>query len=170
MASALEVPPTVLRIAGACAAVRAGCRFGGRELVFQSALEAELQSMSIATRRELVTPVLYRGVPLGHDVRGREDLVALDDGAHIIVEIKQARRLEQKDFMQLYRYLENRRGAVGVADAVHGMLVLFGDVHDEAWYVRLDDDGGVHRAELFRAPVEPPAVVTYEAYTRRLDV
>ena len=166
MASALDVPPTVFRVAGACAAVRAGCRFGGRELVFQSALEAELQSMSIATRRELVTPVLYRGVPLGHDVRGREDLVALEDGAHIIIEIKQARRLEQKDFMQLYRYLENRRGT----SAVHGVLVLFGDVHDEAWYVRLDDDGGVHRAELFRVPVEPPTVVTYESYARRLDV
>jgi GxxExxY protein len=165
-ASALEVPQTVLRIAGACTAVRAGCRFGGRELVFQSALEAELQSMSIATRRELVTPVLYRGVPLGHDVRGREDLVALDDGAHIIIEIKQARRLEPKDFMQLYRYLENRRGA----PAVHGVLVLFGDVHDEAWYVRLDDDGCVHRAELFRVPVEPPSVVTYDSYARSLDV
>jgi GxxExxY protein len=166
MPGTLDVPPTVLRVAGACTAVRAGCRFGGREQVFQSALEAELQSMHFVTRRELVMPVLYAGVPLGHDVRGREDLVVLDDGAHIIVEIKQARRLEQKDFFQLYRYLENRRGT----PAVHGLLLLFGDVHDEAWYVRLDDSGIVHRTELFRAPVEQPCVVTYESYTRTLDV
>lgn len=163
----LDVPVAVMRVAGACTAVRAGCRFGGREQVFQSALEAELQSRRMATRRELVMPVLYAGVPLGHDVRGREDLVVLEDGAHVIVEIKQARRLEQKDFLQLYRYLENRRvGGV----AAHGMLILFGDVHDEAWYARLDDDGTVHRAELFRVPVEPPAVVTYESCARALDV
>lgn len=164
--ASLDVPATVIRVASACSAVRAGCRFGGREQVFQSALEAELQSRRMVTRRELVMPVHYAGVPLGHDVRGREDLVVLEEGAHVIVEIKQARRLEQKDFCQLYRYLDNRRGV----PAVHGMLVLFGDVHDEAWYARLDEDGTVHRAELFRVPVEAPTVVTYESCAKALDV
>jgi GxxExxY protein len=163
---AVDVPPAVLRVVSACTAVRNGCRFGGREAVFQSALEAELQSRRMLTRRELAVPVLYAGVPLGHDVRGREDLVVLEDGAHIIIEIKQARRLEPKDFLQLYRYLDGHRGA----PAVHGMLVLFGDVHDEAWYARLDEDGTVHRAELFRVPVEQPTVVTYASYGRTLDV
>jgi RecB family endonuclease NucS len=118
--------------------------------------------MGLLTRRELAVPVTYASTPLGHDARGREDLVVLGADDHVIIEIKQARRLEEKDFLQLYRYIDSR--APATARAVHGLLVLFGDTRDEAWYARVEA-GVVHRVLLRLVELPARAVRTYDAFT-----
>ena len=156
----LAVPRVVSTILEACAEVAREFPLGAREQVVQSALEAELQSRGLTVRREVPVPIIHRGLPLGHDARGREDLVVLDGGKYVILELKQGKRLEQKDFAQLYRYMHARQGERW---SVHGMLVLFGDTHTEAWYARCGLDS-ISRVRLAHTEVPAPAVVTHDAF------
>ena len=48
--------------------------------------------------------------------------------------------------------------------AVHGVLALFGDAHDEAWYARVEA-GVVHRARLRLVELPARPVRTYDAVT-----
>ena len=156
----LAVPRVVSTILEACAEVAREFPLGAREQVVQSALEAELQSRGLTVRREVPVPIIHRGLPLGHDARGREDLVVLDGGKYVILELKQGKRLEQKDFAQLYRYMHARKGERW---SVHGMLVLFGDTHTEAWYAR-HEPGHIARVRLMHAELAPVSVVTLDAF------
>ena len=159
----LVVPRVARTILESIAEVARAYPLGAREQVVQSALEAELQARNLTVRREVPVPILHRGLPLGHDARGREDLVVLDGGMYVILELKQGKRLEQKDFAQLYRYMHARQGEHW---SVHGMLVLFGDAHTEAWYARCGLDS-ISRVRLAHAEVPPPLVVTHDAFEFR---
>lgn len=163
MESPLAVPPVVSTILDACAEVAREYPLGAREQVVQSALEAELQARSLTVRREVPFPIIHRGLPLGHDARGREDLVVLDGGKYVILELKQGKRLEPKDFAQLYRYMHARRGERW---SVHGVLVLFGDAHTEAWYARCGLDS-ISRVRLAHTELAVPAVVTHDSFEFR---
>ena len=157
---AIDVPPVFRAVLDACSTVALEYPLGAREQVLQSALEAELQSRHLVVRREVPVPIIHRGIPLGHDARGREDLVVLHDDLYVILELKQGKRLEQKDFAQLYRYMHMRAGETR---SVHGLLVLFGDTHTEAWYAR-HEPGHIARVRLMHAELAPVSVVTHDAF------
>jgi GxxExxY protein len=160
---ALVVPLVARTILEAVAEVARAYPLGAREQVVQSALEAELQARNLTVRREVPVPIIHRGLPLGHDARGREDLVVLDGGMYVILELKQGKRLEPKDFSQLYRYMHARAGERW---SVHGLLVLFGDAHTEAWYARSGLDS-IDRVRVAYAELPAPAVVTHDAFEFR---
>jgi GxxExxY protein len=157
---AIDVPLVFRAILDACSTVALEYPLGAREQVLQSALEAELQSRNLVVRREVPVPIIHRGLPLGHDARGREDLVVLHENLYVILELKQGKRLEQKDFAQLYRYMHMRAGETR---SVHGLLVLFGDTHTEAWYAR-HEPGHIARVRLMHAELAPVSVVTHDAF------
>lgn len=157
---AMDVPPVFRAVLDACSTVALEYPLGAREQVLQSALEAELQSRHLVVRREVPVPIIHRGIPLGHDARGREDLVVLHDDLYVILELKQGKRLEQKDFAQLYRYMHMRAAETR---SVHGLLVLFGDTHTEAWYAR-HEPGHIARVRLMHAELAPVSVVTHDAF------
>ena len=156
----MDVHPVALTIVEACRLVAAEFPLGAREQVVQSALEAELQLARLTVRREVPVPILYRDMPLGHDARGREDLVVIDGDAYVILELKQGKRLEPKDFQQLYRYMTTRARE---GRQVHGMLVLFGETHTEVWYARIAET--IERVLLFTCECAATPVVTHQEYT-----
>ena len=159
-AKEMEVHPVALTIVEACRLVAAEFPLGAREQVVQSALEAELQLARLTVRREVPVPIIYRDMPLGHDARGREDLVVIDGDAYFILELKQGARLAPKDFQQLYRYMIQRTRE---RRHVHGMLVLFGETHTEVWYARAGET--IERVMLLSSECAATPVVTHQEYT-----
>lgn len=161
----MEVPRTAVRVAEACATVAAAFPLGAREQVLQSALEAELQLAHMTVRREVPVPIVYRSMPLGHDARGREDLVVLENDDYFILELKQSKRLEQKDFAQMFRYMRAREQ---LGPRVHGVLVLFGETATEVWYARgaYSATGTTfERVRILATEHCEPRVVTHEGFT-----
>jgi GxxExxY protein len=164
---ALDVPSIVLGLVEACREVRRAAPFGGREAVFGSMLEEEARRRGYATRREVARGVAYRGVWLGNGALHREDLVVSDATDVVVVELKVAKRVEPRDMHQLYRYLLGRHEG---GEAAHGLVVAFGETHDEAWYARVDA-AGVHRVRLMHEALTPRwPVRTYTAFEARSSV
>jgi GxxExxY protein len=151
--ASLDVPQLVAGIADACREVRSHCPFGGREATFQAMLEVETRMRGYMTRRECICGITYKGVPLGNNTSLREDLVVFTAKETVVVELKVAKKLEQRDFQQMCRYLAECQDA-------HGMLVCFGDTHDEAWYVRLDGRC-VLRKRVLHEEIEPTVTLTF---------
>jgi GxxExxY protein len=148
------IPALVVGIADACRTVRAHCPFGGREATFQAMLEVEARMRGYMTRREVVCGVSYRGVPLGNNTSMREDLVIFTPLDTVVVELKATKKLEYRDFQQLCRYL---------GDHQHGLLVCFGETHDEAWYVRIEC-GAMLRTRVLSEDVPQSPMHTYETF------
>ena len=162
----LDVPPVVLAVVDACRAARRACPFGARETVMQSIIEAEARARALATKREVVCALVHDGARLGNGALHRHDLVVSDRAYDVVVEVKCGKRVEPRDVQQLCRYLHADRAAAAEA---HGVVVAFGDAHDEAWYVRLDA-AGAHRARLMLEPVVTPAMHVHDEWGVRSAV
>jgi GxxExxY protein len=164
--AALDVPSIALGLVEACREVRRAAPFGGREAVFSSMLEEEARRRGYATRREVARGIAYRGAALGNGALHREDLVVSDASEMVVVELKVAKRVEPRDMHQLYRYLVGRYES---GELAHGLVVAFGETHDEAWYARVDATG-VHRVRLMLDELTPCPVRTYAAFEERSSV
>ena len=72
-------------------------------------------------------------IQLPHDIRGREDLVLPDE--KLILELKQTRTMDDKEHMQLMRYMRERCAHPDWGATTQGMLINFGDDEVEIWWM-----------------------------------
>ena len=115
--------------------------FGGKEAHYQSALEMELRSPEYFVQSEVARIWHYKTssdeeFPLAHDVRGREDLVL--PRQKLILELKQIKQLTDKEFNQIYRYMNERSTTSVWGKDTRAMLINFGDNDLEIWYMFYD--------------------------------
>ncbi len=90
---------------------------GFRELIYQRALERELDSRGIEASREVWIDVVYKGLKVG---RHRVDFVVGDASGDVMVETKAKSALDDVDFVRtLHRHL--KASGYGVA-----LLINFG--------------------------------------------
>jgi len=89
---------------------------GFRELIYQRALERELDSRGIEASREVWIDVVYKGLKVG---RHRVDFVVGDASGDVMVETKAKSALDDVDFVQTLSYL--KASGYGVA-----LLINFG--------------------------------------------
>ena len=71
---------------------------------------------------------------LPHDIRGREDILLPD--LKYIIELKQTKTLTHDDHRQLLRYMDERKNhKANWGNETKGLLINFGDVDVEIWYM-----------------------------------
>ena len=79
---------------------------------------------------------------LPHDVRGREDLLLPD--MKYIIELKQIKALTEDDHRQLLRYMDERyRYDAEWGLNTKGLLINFGDIDVEIWYMFYPSNKGL---------------------------
>jgi hypothetical protein len=106
--------PETYAIIGAAMVVHSTLGRGFLELVYQEAMEVELNLRRIQFAREVEIPVFYRGSPLA--VRYRADYICFRD---VLVELKACDRLTGVDGAQVINYLVATRLS-------RGLLLNFG--------------------------------------------
>jgi GxxExxY protein len=93
-------------IIGAAMMVHRQLGRGFLELVYQEALEVELETRGIPYGREVEIQIHYRGIPL--PARYRADFICF---GNVLVELKAASRLTGTDHSQIINYLVATRVA-----------------------------------------------------------
>lgn len=106
-----EIPPLINLIVKLSWIIRNKFPFGGKEHHFQAALEMELRDQNYSVSQEVARLIHYtrengKISQLPHDIRGREDLLLPDE--KLILELKQTRTMDDKEHMQLMRYMRER--------------------------------------------------------------
>lgn len=133
------IPPLISTIASLSWAIRNKFPFGGKEHHFQAALEMELRDRGHLVSQEVARLLHYtsengKTIQLPHDIRGREDLVLPDE--KLIIELKQTRTMDDKEHMQLMRYMKERsEHLANWGTETQGMLINFGDEDVEVWWM-----------------------------------
>ena len=105
--------PFTRRIIGCAMQVHSLLGSGFPEVVYQRALGIELEREGVAARREVETPIFFRGQQIG---TRRVDFLAAGPTAaqSILVELKAVAELTTPHFAQLINYLEAYRLHVGL--------------------------------------------------------
>lgn len=103
------------KIIGAAMKVHATLGNGFQEVIYQRALEIELQESGLQFAREFEMPVYYKGIQIGER---RVDFLVADK---ISVELKAISQLEPVHFAQARNYLEAYNLEIG-------LLINFGSV------------------------------------------
>jgi len=133
------IPPLIGAIASLSWIIRHKFPFGGKEHHFQAALEMELRARGHLVSQEVARLLHYtsengKTIQLPHDIRGREDLVLPDE--KLILELKQTRTMDDKEHMQLMRYMKERsEHLTDWGRETQGMLINFGDEDVEVWWM-----------------------------------
>jgi len=133
------LPPLIGTIASLSWIIRQKFPFGGKEHHFQAALEMELRDRGHLVSQEVARLLHYtsengKTIQLPHDIRGREDLVLPDE--KLILELKQTRTMDDKEHMQLMRYMKERSQHLpDWGRETQGMLINFGDEDVEVWWM-----------------------------------
>lgn len=79
---------------------------GYKENIYQRALEIEFQRSNIVFNSEVICPIYYNNISIGH---GRADIVLYDEGVPIsILELKaQTANISKKEFIQITKYFNS---------------------------------------------------------------
>jgi len=85
---------------------------GYKEHIYQRAIEIEFQTENILFHSEVICPIAYKGIQVGFE---RADIVTYDNGTPTnVLELKsQLNSVTKKEFIQLYKYLQNLSAPVG---------------------------------------------------------
>ena len=84
---------------------------GFEEVIYQRALEKELQAEGLECAREVWIDVLYKGIKVG---RKRVDFVAGDSSGDVMIEVKAKAELDDVDLVQALSYLKASNWHVGL--------------------------------------------------------
>tara|TARA_B110001450_G_scaffold256676_1_gene288092 strand:+ start:1727 stop:2455 length:729 start_codon:yes stop_codon:yes gene_type:complete len=139
MPESFNIPNFVGIITNLSLKIRDAFPYGGKEHHFQAALEMELREHGIVVAQEVACLLHYKTTnnavrQLPHDVRGREDLLLPD--MKYIIELKQIKALTEDDHRQLLRYMDERyRYDAEWGLNTKGLLINFGDIDVEIWYM-----------------------------------
>ena len=112
------------KITGASMRVHSSLGNGFQEVIYQRALEIELQEARVKFKRELSKPIYYKGYNIGER---RVDFFVEDK---IMVELKSINQLENVHLAQAKNYLEAYNVQVG-------LLIKFGSISLQ--FIRLEN-------------------------------
>ena len=85
------------------------------ESVYEKAMIRELELRGLKVQSQVIIPILYKGVPVGDDLR--IDLLVEDE---LIVELKSVEEIKDVFYKQLRTYLK-------LMDKEEGLLINFGE-------------------------------------------
>ena len=130
--------------------------FGGKESHFQAMLEKEIQNTNNRVLSEVIQPIHYKPVVnskevLPYGIHGREDLVIPEKNC--VIELKAVKKLTEKDFLQLFRYM-TERNISGWGLDTHGMLINFGHDDVDVWYSSYEESK-MFRINILKENVPP---------------
>ena len=137
--SEYEIPSFVREMCELSQLIRRNFPYGGKEHHFQAAMELELREQGIVVSQEVAQLLHYKTQnnymrQLPHDIRGREDILLPD--LKYIIELKQTKTLTHDDHRQLLRYMDERKNhKANWGNETKGLLINFGDVDVEIWYM-----------------------------------
>jgi hypothetical protein len=160
-----NIPDFVNMIINLSKQIRESFPYSGKEHHFQAALEMELRERGYTVSQETTCLLHYKTTnnnirQLPHDIRGREDLLLPDIG--FIIELKQIKALSEDDHRQLLRYMNERKvynptrrsGGVAWGNETKGLLINYGDVDVEIWYMFYKNNRP-QRIKVHQSPILP---------------
>ena len=152
-----RVPQFIKSISVIAKSVRLANPFGGKESHFQAMLEKEIQNTKNSVLSEVVQPIHFKPVNKNNDILpygiyGREDLMIPNQNC--IIELKSTKKLREKDFLQLFRYM-TERNISGWGLDTHGMLINFGHDDIDIWYSSYDTESRMFRINILKEEIPP---------------
>tara|TARA_B100000085_G_C18274705_1_gene403611 strand:- start:80 stop:586 length:507 start_codon:yes stop_codon:yes gene_type:complete len=152
-----RVPQFIKSISVIAKNVRFSNPFGGKESHFQAMLEKEIQNTNNRVLSEVIQPIHFKPATsnnetLPYGLYGREDLTLPDKNC--IIELKATKKLSQRDFFQLFRYMTERNMSGWGLDT-HGMLINFGHDDIDIWYSSYDTESRMFRINILKEEIPP---------------